>query len=82
MYIDSDEERKQKEIEKLQSILENFNRIKDYGPDFIKDFEKHMEREPENTEMLQHRINSITGILMNYDTIVAPYVNRLAALMS
>lgn len=75
------EAKKQEEIEQLSSELENFNKVRLYGPDIIEECEKKMVSDAENMEKYQYRINSITSILMNFEEITAPLANRLAVLM-
>lgn len=79
MYFN--EEKKQKEIEQLSSELENFNKVRLYGPDIIEECKKKMQSDASNMEKYQYRINSITSILLNFDEITAPLANRLAVLM-
>ncbi len=79
MYLD--EAKKQEEIERLSSELENFNKVRLYGPDIIEECKDKMTRDTANIEKYQYRINSITSILMNFEEITAPLANRLAMLM-
>lgn len=79
MYLD--EAKRQEEIEKLSSELENFNKIRIYGPDIIEECQKKIERDPENMEKYQYRINSITSILLNFEQITAPKAKQLAMLV-
>lgn len=79
MYLS--EAKKQQEIEELERKLENFNKIRLYGPDIIDECKKKMEKDAENMEKYQYRINNITSILLNFDDIVAPTANRLVELM-
>ena len=62
------EAKKQQEIEQLSSELENFNKVRLYGPDIIDECKKKMVIDAENMEKYQYRINSITSILRNYSS--------------
>lgn len=79
MYLDEAE--RQEEIERLSTELENFSKIRVYGPDIIEECKKKMEKDPANMEKYQYRINSIMSILLNFDTITAPKAQQLAALV-
>lgn len=79
MYLDEAE--RQEEIERLSTELENFSKIRVYGPDIIEECKKKMETDSANMEKYQYRINSIMSILLNFDTITAPKAQQLAALV-
>lgn len=72
---------KQQEIDKLSFQIENLNKVKEYGPELIKEFEEKMKRYPERTEEFQYKINQIQILLMNYEKQVKPLTAKLVSLL-
>lgn len=73
--------KKQEEINKLSFQIENLNKVKEYGPELIKEFEEKMKRYPDRTEEFQYKINQIQILLMNYEKQIKPLTAKLVSLM-
>ena len=79
MYIE--EASRNAEIEKVETQIDSLEKTKVIGPDLIKKLEKDMVENPANIEECQFKINYITSVLMNYESMMQALTNKLNALM-
>lgn len=79
MYIE--EASRNAEIEKVETQIDSLEKTKVIGPDLIKKLEKDMVENPANIEECQFKINYITSVLMNYESMMQALTYKLNALM-